>query len=136
MPRIYVDGIYDLFHEGHLDGLQKAKNFRENTTLIIGVIGDEDATKYKRPPIMNENERFKIISAMSLVDEVIFPAPLHVSNEFLERHNIDIVLHGFSNQEDFEKQKEFFKDIECAFYQIPYSTSNSTSAIIEKIKNQ
>jgi len=56
--RIYIDGIFDLFHRGHVEILRKAKNYRNNTTLIVGVISDSVATNYKREPIYNEEDRY------------------------------------------------------------------------------
>jgi|UniRef100_A0A6C0ED98 cytidyltransferase-like protein len=38
---IYIDGVFDLFHRGHLESLKKAKNFfnePDNTYLIVGVV--------------------------------------------------------------------------------------------------
>ena len=135
MPRIYIDGIFDVFHIGHIDCLNKCKNFRTNSELIVGVIGDNDAEEYKRKPIFNENDRYKIINSLRIVDEIIFPAPLIITKDFIKKHKIDIVLHGFSNKEDYEKQKDFFKDIQDIFHTIPYNGEISTTKLIEQIKN-
>merc|ERR1712227_985554 len=109
--RVYIDGIFDLFHRGHLESFIKTKNSIENVNVevIVGVVSDKDAEEYKRLPIINENDRVEIIKNLSVVSHVIFPAPLIVTKEFLEENNIDLVVHGFINQEDFNKQKEFFK---------------------------
>ena len=133
--RIYIDGIYDLFHGGHLDSLQKAKNYSNDTFLIVGLISDIDSKNYKRDPIINQNERYQILSNLKIVDQVIFPAPLYLDNEFIKKHNIDIVLHCFSDLQDYEKQKDFYKEVENIFHQLPYSEINSTSKIIKKIKD-
>ena len=139
MKRVYIDGVYDLFHVGHITTLEYCKNMfgGENTFLIVGVINDLDATSYKRQPIINEKDRYTIIQSLKVVDEVIENAPLIVTEEFMNVHHIDYVLHSFSDQVDAEKQSEFYKvpRERNAFIQVPYSTGTSTSDIIKKIKS-
>ena len=77
-----------------------------------------------------------IVRSIRYVDEVILGSPLVMTKDFIERHKIDCVVHGFSNIDDFEKQKEFFREIDHIFYQIPYYRNTSTTEIIEKINNQ
>ena len=103
MRRVYIDGIFDLFHRGHLESLKQAKSIEDNTFLIVGVISDEVATDYKRVPIIRHEDRVEIIKNLSIVDEVIEKAPLVITKEFVETNNIDLVVHGFSNDEDWEK---------------------------------
>lgn len=42
----YTDGVYDLFHVGHLNMINTARNYCEY--LIVGVHGDEVVREYKR----------------------------------------------------------------------------------------
>ena len=77
--RVYIDGIFDLFHRGHLESFYKTKNIfgdKESNTVevIVGVISDKDAEKYKRLPIINEVDRCEIVKNIRIVDEVIFPS--------------------------------------------------------------
>ena len=37
--RVYVDGVYDLFHRGHVESLRKAKTIRPRVHLLVGLIG-------------------------------------------------------------------------------------------------
>ena len=111
MTRIYIDGVFDVFHIGHIDCFRKAKNFRKNATLIVGIISDQDAKNYKREPIYKENDRYTIVNSLRIVDEVIYPAPLVMTKEFVTRHNIDIVLHGFSDISDYKKQEKFYEQV-------------------------
>jgi len=137
MKRVYIDGVYDLFHAGHLRTLEYCKNMFSNTCLIVGVINDKDATSYKRPPIISEKDRYTVIRSLRVVNEVIENAPLIITEEFIKVHRIDYVLHSFSDESDAEKQSEFYKvprDL-GAFIQVPYSTGTSTSDIIKKIKS-
>jgi choline-phosphate cytidylyltransferase len=139
MKRVYIDGVFDLFHRGHLESLIKAKNCLndpENTYLLVGVVGDEDATGYKRKPIVNEEDRREIISSIKYVDKVICPCPLVVDMNFIKENNIDLVVHGFVSEQDRNKQKDFYETItkEGYFKEIEYYSKISTSDIIKNIK--
>ena len=140
--RVYIDGIFDMFHRGHLESFYKSKNIYgkeelNNVELIVGVISDKDAEGYKREPIINEIDRCKIIKSLSVVNDIIFPAPLIITKEFIDDFNIDMIVHGFQDDNDFDKQKEFFKiPLELKkFKKIDYYTEISTTDIINKIKD-
>ena len=139
MKIVYIDGVFDLFHRGHLESLIKAKkclNDEENTYLIVGVVGDKYATSYKRKPIINEEDRKEIINSIKYVNEVICPCPLIIDMNFIKQHNIDIVVHGFVSDQDRNKQKDFYEKITefGCFKEIEYYSKISTSDIIKNIK--
>lgn len=136
---VYIDGVFDLFHRGHLESLIKAKNCLndpKNTYLIVGIVSDKDATSYKRKPIISEEDRREIISSIKCVDRVICPCPLVIDMNFIIENNIDLVVHGFVSEEDRNKQKEFYETItkEGYFKEIEYYSKISTSDIIKNIK--
>jgi len=140
MKRVYIDGVFDLFHRGHLESLKNAKdvfNEKENTILIVGVVSDYDCESYKRVPIINESDRVEIIKSIKYVDEVIFPCPLIINMDFIKKHKIDLVVHGFSNDTDREKQKDFFSEINKKGYfkEISYYNKISTTDLIKRISN-
>ena len=132
---VYTDGVFDLFHRGHLEALKKAKNIDENVVLIVGVVSDEDAESYKRSPIICYEDRLEIIKSIKYVDKIIEKCPLIVTEEFLNDNKIDLVVHGFSNSDDCKNQEIFFKDIVDLkkFKRIDYYDKTSTSKIIETI---
>lgn len=132
---IYADGVFDLFHIGHLKHLKKIKELYNNSTILIGVISDEVATKYKRKPIINEDDRVKMIKACKYVDKIIKNPPLKINEEFMNKYKIDIVVHAFSNKEDFDKQKNECFEIPIKlnkFKIIEYNKEISTTKIINK----
>jgi choline-phosphate cytidylyltransferase len=133
--RIYVSGIYDLFHRGHLESLKICKNLHKNVYLIVGINGDEGATSYKRKPIYKEDDRYEIIKHIKFVDEIIENPPFIITEEFLDKYNIDYVVHGFSNSNDSNKQSIFFEIPQKLnkFREIPYYNEISTTDIINKI---
>lgn len=131
---VYMDGVFDMFHIGHLNAIQQC--IKLGNRVIIGVTGDNDASQYKRSPIINEKQRTDIVANIKHVDLVICPCPLVITEQFLEQYNIDLVVHGFSNDDDYQKQYPFFiVPIQLnKFRRIQYSNELSTTEIIEKIK--
>lgn len=136
MKIIYTDGIFDLFHRGHLEYIKHCKETFDNVFLIVGIVNDKDAISYKRPPIYCENDRYEIVSNIKYVDKIVKDAPLIIDENFMNEHQIDYVIHSFSNEADAEKQKEFFKVpiMLNKFMTIQYYSSISTTDIIKKIK--
>jgi len=138
VKRVYIDGVFDLFHRGHLESLKKAKNILNdinNTILIVGIVSDIDCESYKRIPIISEDDRVEIIKNIKCVDEVISPCPLVVTMDFIKKNNIDLVVHGFSNEKDRLAQKDFFAELienKC-FMEIEYYDKISTTQLIKKI---
>jgi cytidyltransferase-like protein len=138
---IYVDGIFDIPHDGHLAMMIKAYNKGkvENTNahLIVGVC-DEGVKEYKRAPIMSVQER--AASIVKLVGDK-FPCtvlsegvPISINKPFIAKYQIDMVVRG----DDFspQKLKEFYADaMEVAqFVTVPYTQGVSTSQILTSAK--
>lgn len=134
---IYIDGIFDLFHRGHLESFKQIKDIYKDCFLIVGVVSDEDAKSYKRNPIISFEDRCEIIKSIKYVDKVIEKSPLTVDIDFIKKHKIDLVVHGFASKEDEKKQEVFFKEITNLglFKKIKYYDKTSTTSIINKIKS-
>jgi cytidyltransferase-like protein len=131
---VYMDGVFDLFHVGHLEAVQQCVALGDR--VIIGVTGDADATSYKRAPVIPETHRVAIMTALKGVDEVVCPCPLVVTEDFMKDKGIDLVVHGYASDADAEKQFKFFAVPMTTgrFKRIGYSPHESTTAIIDKIR--
>lgn len=138
-----MDGVFDLFHYGHVRainqcimiGKKKAAENNETCSVIIGLIDDNDTKTYKRLPIFTLEQRTEIVLNIKGVDKVISPAPLIVTKEFIDNNNINMVVHGFADDKDFENQKEQHKVLidMGIFERVQYTDEISTTSIIEKI---
>ena len=131
MIRVYCDAVGDLFHVGHLNLFEQARN--HGTILLVGVHSDKSVESYKRKPIYSEQDRYRIIKNCKLVDEVIEDAPLLITKEFINNHNIDIVVHGNDKSSHFDEQHKVPLELGIMRY-VNYTDGISTSEIIKKVK--
>lgn len=132
----YTDGVYDLFHVGHLNMINTAKEHCEY--LIVGVHGDEVVKEYKHHvPIINENDRRKIVASIKGVDEAVI-------NQFRDKlklwelYHFDVVFIGddWKNTQrwnDFEKK---LSEIGVDVVYVPYTKGISTTEIRQKIMEE
>ncbi|KAF2201984.1 hypothetical protein GQ43DRAFT_370122 [Delitschia confertaspora ATCC 74209] len=93
--RIYADGVFDLFHIGHMRQLQQAKTAFPDVYLIVGVTGDKETHRRKGLTVLSAKERAESVRHCKWVDEVVEDCPWIIADapEFIEKHKIDYVAH-------------------------------------------
>lgn len=121
----------DLFHAGHVNALKQCKEMGD--ILIVGIHSDKTIKSYKRNPIINMNDRIKVVESCKYVDMVISNAPLNITNEFINKYNIDIVC--IPDNRTNEEKKMMFSINEDKLKTITYTLHISTTDIINRIKN-
>jgi choline-phosphate cytidylyltransferase len=133
---VYCDGIYDLCHIGHKRAFQNALSL--GNRLLVGVVGDEDASHYKRPPVMSHAERCAEVEACKAVTKVIQNAPCFgLTQAFLDEHQIHVVAFGeeyltkYKNPDD-DPYYGYVRKIGIA-YPLPRTNTLSTTDLIERI---
>ena len=133
MKTIFCDGIFDLFHRGHLRHLEKIhQHFDEPIYLIVGVINDNVSTDYKRKPILPEKHRYNILKSCLYVNKVILLDCLHINQDFMEKYNIDYVVHSFADSSDKDNQFQYYSIPikNNKFITLDYNQGISTTTII------
>lgn len=129
-------GVFDLFHVGHLNLLERCKSMCEH--LIVAVCQDDYVTQIKhKQPICNANDRMRILSALKVVDEVV-PVSIEETEDkllLLKKHPFDVLFSGddWKGSERYKKTEEQFAELGVKIEYLPYTKGISTSQIKEQI---
>ncbi len=80
---VFTNGCFDLLHAGHVTYLESAK--KRGGKLILGLNTDRSVSALKGPtrPVVNENDRARVLAALESVDAVILfdeDTPLNLIN--------------------------------------------------------
>lgn len=133
---VYVIGVFDLFHRGHVEFLKKAKSIGER--LIVAVNGDEMVASYKRRPFYPEQDRLEIIRSCKWVD-CAFIISEYDNKKYIEQYKIDAIVHGNdwernSYLQQIRVTEAYLKEHNAELVLVPYTAGVSTSHIIKQIK--
>ncbi|MBR7888218.1 adenylyltransferase/cytidyltransferase family protein [Marinomonas sp. A79] len=95
--RVLALGYFDLFHQGHLNYLNFAK--QQGRVLVVGVAQDAFAQKSKGyAPITAEQDRMALLRALNVVDEVhLVAAPMaqtEAAAQWIASLNVQTVVCG------------------------------------------
>lgn len=135
----YTTGVFDMFHIGHLNILQKAKE--QCDYLIVGVSTDEVVKEYKgKTPIIGFEERFAIVSAIRYVDKVV-PQTSMDKVEAWKRLKFDVLFHGsdWKGSDMYQKIIDEFKPLGVDVVFLPHTegvSSTMLAEILQELKEQ
>lgn len=127
-----VEGVFDLFHIGHLRLLEKCSKIFDE--VVAGVHSDETVLQYKRRPIIPYEHRVEIVGSCKFVNRVIEAPLLNPKNgvEFLNKNNLDYLVHGKTDEETL---KGYYLNImeEDRLFLLEETRDYHTTDLIEKI---
>jgi len=68
---VWTNGVFDLLHAGHVRSLRDAKALGD--ILVVGINSDSSTRRIKGParPLMGEQDRAEVLSALEMVDYVV-----------------------------------------------------------------
>jgi cytidyltransferase-like protein len=102
MKRVLVDMSATILHHGHIRLLAKASEYGR---VVVALTSDSEILSKKGyNPEIAFNERQEILKAIKYVHEVI-SSPWLIDDEFLDKHNIDYLVHGHDNSNPIAKEK-------------------------------
>ena len=133
----YTCGVFDMFHVGHLNLLEKCKSMCDY--LIVGVCNDDYVRNIKhKEPVYSEQDRVRILEALKVVDRVELVTIEETNDKILaiEKFHFDVLFSGddWKGSERYQKTEEQFKKYGAFIEYFPYTQGISTTQIKEKIK--
>lgn len=132
----YTDGVFDLFHVGHLNMINTAKENCEY--LIVGVHGDDVVQEYKhRTPIINENDRRRIIESIKGVDRAVINR-FRDKIKLWELYHFDVVFIGddWKGTDRWNAFEKILKEVGVDVVYVPYTQGISTTDIRKRIAEE
>ena len=137
---VYLASVFDLLHRGHMKYLNTSSLYG---TLIIGLVDDESAERYKgEKPIMNFDERKKMLEEMGyFVERYTAHYDERVGDGFrkaIRRWKPDVVTHGddWGNGKLIGEKKVILEELAKyggKLIEIPYTKGVSDTKIKERI---
>jgi rfaE bifunctional protein nucleotidyltransferase chain/domain len=129
---VFTNGCFDILHVGHVRYLRKAKSLGD--ILIIGMNTDRSVKTIKgeKRPIVPQEERAEILSALAFVDYVVFfdePDPY----DLIVALKPDVLVKGADWSQDLIIGREVVENLGGRVVRIPMVPGASSTGLIEKI---
>lgn len=131
---MFTNGCFDLLHPGHVAYLEAARSLGD--ALVVGLNSDTSVTRLKGPerPIVSEQDRAAVLSALRAVDAVIIfgeDTPERLMRELVPA----VYVKGGDYRIEDLPEARVAAEIEAEVRIIPFKPGYSTTALIEKIRH-
>lgn len=129
----YTTGVFDMFHIGHLNIIQKAKEQCE--FLIVGVTTDALCFERKQKyPIIAEDDRVAIVAELRSVDRVVKQYDMD-KLRVVKEYNIDCVFVGsdWKGTETWQKYEKEFAQVGCSVEYFNHTDGISSTILRERM---
>ena len=129
----YTQGVYDMFHIGHLNLLNHAKEYCDY--LIVGVNADKLVESYKhKTPVISQEERQTIIANIKAVDKCVIVTTLDKQEVWNDLH-FDAIFIGddWKGNQRWEQTKVDLAKIGVEVVFLPHTDGVSSTGLRPEI---
>lgn len=129
----YTTGVYDMFHIGHLNVIQRAK--AQCDYLIVGVTTDELCYKRKKKyPIICEADRMAIVRELRCVDEVVPQEDMDKLAAVIKYH-ADAVFVGsdWKGTEAWNEYEKELAEVGCTVVYLEHTDGISSTILRDRL---
>lgn len=135
----YTCGVFDLFHVGHLNLLERCKEMCD--VLIVGVCDDNYVTQIKnKQPVYSQEERVRILNSLKVVDKAQLVTIEETNDKMkaLDKFKFDVLFSGddWKGSERYSQTEKQFAELGVSIEYFPYTQGISTSQIKENLSSQ
>ena len=132
----YTTGVYDMFHIGHLNIIQRAK--AQCDYLIVGVSTDDLCLKRKNKlPVIPENDRIAIVKAIRYVDQVVRQADMD-KLQAVQKYHVNKVFVGsdWKGTPSWTKFEKEFAGVGCEVVYLDHTEGISSTILRERLNSE
>ena len=131
---VLTNGVFDILHTGHIELLRFAKSLGDK--LVVAINSDDSVKQLKGPnrPVNCQNDRKKILEAISEVDEVVVFEQLDTKKVMGEISPTVVVKGGEWTAEEVRVRDEIASHIDIKIF--PFVKDYSTTNVIKRIHEQ
>lgn len=129
----YTTGIYDMFHIGHLNVLQRAK--AQCDYLIVGVTTDALCYQRKKKyPIICEEDRMAIVKELRCVDLVV-PQENMDKLAAVKKYHADAVFVGsdWKGTDAWNQYEKEFAEVGCTVVYLDHTDGISSTILRDRL---
>ena len=128
----YTCGVFDLFHVGHLNLLERCKEMCD--ILIVGVCDDRYVTEIKK------KQPVRILNALKVVDHAELVTVEETDDKMLalKKFKFDVLFSGddWKDSERYLRTEKQFAEYGASIEYLPYTKGISTTDIKKKMKEK
>ncbi len=130
----YTAGVFDLFHVGHLNLIERAK--MQCDYLIVAVTTDELVSYKNKKAVISFEERKRIVEAIRYVDKVVPQVNMN-KMEAWEKYKFDVMFVGddWRGTDKWNQYEKEFAAVGVDIVYFPYTKEVSSTMIAEKLKS-
>ena len=131
---VYVPLAVDILHSAHINILKKAKKYGK---VVVGLLTDKAISEYKKLPLINYDERFKILSGIKFVDRIVEQSSWDYSKN-IKKYKPDYFIHGDDWKVGIQKnqRKKVIQSLKLnngKLIEVPFTKNISSTEIKNKI---
>ena len=131
---VYVPLAVDILHSGHIKILEHSKKYGK---VIVGLLTDSAIGEYKQLPLLNYEERYKIISSIKFIDKIV-PQETWDYSKNISKYKPDFFVHGDDWKNGIQKKYRqkvilFLKKNNGKLIEIPFTKKISSEEIENKL---
>lgn len=129
----YTTGVYDMFHIGHLNVLQRAK--AQCDYLIVGVTTDALCYQRKKKyPIICEEDRMAIVRELRCVDRVV-PQENMDKLAAVKKYHADAVFVGsdWKGTDAWNQYEKEFAEVGCTVVYLDHTDGISSTILRDRL---
>lgn len=132
----YVPGVFDLFHVGHLNLINRCAQVSEY--LIAGVLTDELVFHFKgKKPMIPFEQRYEIVKAIKGVDKVVaVDFSNTVKMDAWKLYHYDAYFSGSDHGSEWDRERKELQKVGSDIVFFPYTQKTSSTKIKLQLSQQ